>query len=67
MQRRTCRRILYFRLTVTLISSISASLILLFITHGRRNLDQTSNIADRTVIFVRTSHNCQSRLSYPST
>lgn len=68
MQRRNRRHTLCFYLTITLILSISASLILIITTNKSRNFplnfDKTSEFADRIVLFVRTSHNCQSRLKY---
>ena len=68
MHRRNRRHTLCFYLAITLILSISASLILIITTNKGRNFplntDRTSTIADRTVLFVRTSHNCQSRLKY---
>jgi len=68
MQRRIRCYTLYFRLTVSFILSISASVILILITNERQHsyltINERLNIADRIVLFVRTSHNCQSRLNY---
>jgi fringe protein len=68
MQRRIRYHTFYFRLIVSLILSISTSLILLLITNERQhsifNINEEFNIADRIILFVRTSHNCQSRLIY---
>ena len=68
MNRRARYFTFYFRLFVSLILSISTSLILLLITNERQhshvNINDKSNISDRIVLLVRTSHNCQSRLNY---
>lgn len=68
MQRRTRHHSLYSRLIVSLIFSISASLLLILITSVRRDIYFSSNkhpgISDRIALFIRTSHNCQSRLTY---
>jgi fringe protein len=68
MQRRTRHYALYFRLIISLILSISVSFSLILITTERQNLyftfDKKTNIADRVVLFVRTSNNCQLRLNY---
>ncbi|CAF0761261.1 unnamed protein product [Adineta steineri] len=68
MQRGKCRSPLYHRLLLSLILSISASLLLITITNQHQNsflsITETNNIADRTVLFIRTAQNCQSRLRY---
>ncbi|CAF3694653.1 unnamed protein product [Rotaria sordida] len=68
MQRYTRRYTLYFRLVIFLFLSINFCLLLFFTTNQNRNshfsFNKTTNIANRIVLFVRTSHNCQSRLNY---
>ena len=68
MQRRNRHHKVSFYLAIVLLISICVSLILV-ITPKKAgkfplHFDQTPHISDRTVIFVRTSHNCQSRLTY---
>ncbi|CAF4072560.1 unnamed protein product [Rotaria sp. Silwood2] len=68
MQHCTRRYTLYFCLVLTLFLSINFFLLLAFTKPQDRNLhislSNTTNITDRIVLFVRTSHNCQSRLNY---
>jgi fringe protein len=68
MQRHIRHYRLFSRLIISFILSISVSLLLILTTNDRRNSyltsDKTSNIADRIVLFVRTSNNCESRLNY---
>lgn len=68
MQRRIRHQKLSFYLAIVLLVSICVSLILVITPKNvgkfPLHFDQTPHISDRTVIFVRTSHNCQSRLTY---
>ena len=65
MQRRTRLNTLYCRLIGLLFFSISVSLLLLvLITNKSGKSYQNTNNADRIVLFVRSSHNCQIRLNY---
>lgn len=65
-----CRhpRTLYFRLLLLLYLSMNGYLLLFLIAkrHGTINLPfyKTNEMTNRVVLFVRTSHNCQSRLKY---
>jgi hypothetical protein len=68
MQRCTRRSMLHIRLIISIFLSICVTIVLIFITNKRQNLsfsvDEPTTIANRIVLFVRTSHNCQSRLTY---
>jgi fringe protein len=68
MQHRIRYSSLYSRLLISLILSISVSLSLILITNERPNFyftyNKSTTIADRIVLFVRSSNNCQSRLTY---
>jgi fringe protein len=68
MQRRMRRYSLYCWLITSLVFSISVSLLLILMSSGSENFsfgfNRPTNIANRIVLFVRTSQNCQSRLNY---
>ena len=68
MVRRIRHCTLHVRLAFALLLSVCVSLALIVVTNDQRNFyfhfDETSDISDRIVLFVRTSQNCQSRLKY---
>jgi fringe protein len=68
MQRSALRSTLYFRLVMSLVLSVSVSLLLISCTrqHSHTSLfvSEPTDIANRILLVVRTSHNCQSRLQY---
>ncbi|CAM4859918.1 unnamed protein product [Rotaria socialis] len=68
MQHCTRHRTLYFRLLISLFLSTNAYLFLFPITNEYRpfhlSFKKTNSVADRIVLLVRTSHNCESRLNY---
>ncbi|CAF0720001.1 unnamed protein product [Adineta steineri] len=69
IQRGKCRSLLSPRFFLSLILSISASLLFITVIANQHQnpflfIGGTNNIADRTVLFVRTAQNCQSRLKY---
>ncbi|CAF1623200.1 unnamed protein product [Rotaria sp. Silwood1] len=59
---------LYFCIVLTLFLSTNLYFTFLFTKNQHKNfhfsINDTTNIADRIVLFVRTSQNCQSRLNY---
>ncbi|CAF0730879.1 unnamed protein product [Adineta steineri] len=69
MQRGKCRSLLSPRFFLSLILSITASLLFITVIANQHQnpflfIGGTRDIADRTVLFVRTAQNCQSRLKY---
>ncbi|UJR29006.1 hypothetical protein I4U23_010224 [Adineta vaga] len=68
MQRSFYLSKLYIRLIISLFLSISASFLFISITnyrsHSSRFIDRSREIADRILLIIRTSENCQSRLKY---
>ena len=63
MFRRLCRFALHRR-WLLLFCFLMNFVIFLTLSRVKRNSSQFNSIRDRTVIFVRTSHYCQSRLDY---